>query len=165
MAAFAIFPGGGGGDASSMMIAPGYGCSLATLWILCMNSLSLPVAPPSPEFSEHQWLQLPAASGAVIAGTIGGWSCTTDAGWPAQIQLWCQQSIRNLPFELGRARKQLAKAISEAFNFLSQPPKSARAILRQIATPAQATPQISGAAAASQPLAKPPARSAKPPRK
>jgi hypothetical protein len=92
-------------------------------------------------------------------------NATSDAGWPAQIQLWRQPSIRNLPFELGRARKQLAKAISEAFNFLSQPPQSARAILRQIATPAQATPQISGAAAAPQPLAKPPARSAKPPRK
>jgi hypothetical protein len=110
-----------------------------------------------------QVVAVDSASGAVIAGTIGGWSCTspgpaqfdgghniqklpvghsytvyaepldgavdpsqmanaiqtlrrnapTDAGWPLNSVVSCPQSMRNLPLELARARKQLSKTVSD----------------------------------------------------
>jgi len=74
------------------------------------------------------------------------------------------QSIRNLPLELGRVRRARQKDL-QAFSFRYQPATLAKAILRQKVSPAPGMRQISDAAVASQPLAKPLARNAKPPRK
>lgn len=77
--------------------------------ILPANPISLPSAPPGVTgvFGAHV-VALDASSGAVIAGTMGGWSCTA----PGPVQFDGNYELNQLP--LGRSYKIYAEPLDGA---------------------------------------------------